>query len=556
MPTSFFPLYGVLLALLVATLWSVVRCVHALHMLQLDSYANARLLRWLWTQPSRRLIEGPLSLVLLGLCGVSLLLWASESGYGVDVVLGVWCVTGGVLFLRRKAPQAKKALIYTPRALRILSLACVLDLAVSGAYGVYAFGQIEPGMTMAELSKTVLLCFLVVFIIIHGAPFAVMLANGMLMPIQAAINARYLAVARRRLRQGAPVVVGITGSYGKTSTKYFLDVLLRERYCPLKTPQSFNTLMGICRVINHDLQPYHDVFIVEMGAYRRGDIRDLADLVEPQIGILTAIGPQHLERFKTMANIEATKYELIASLGPSGIAVLNNDDDRCRVLANRTRQGKVVRYGLDHTQPGLRVWAEGITPNPPGQTFTLVDSDGNRAQTHTGLVGRHNVLNILGAACAALEMGLRLDDIARTIPKIQPAPHRLQLLHGAGGVTVLDDSYNANPLGAAEALNVLRDFTTGKRILVTPGMVELGEIEAEENEKFGARAASVCDYVLLVGPMQTQAILRGLERQCFPPERIRIVQDLAAATAELHHIVQAGDVVLFENDLPDLYVEA
>jgi len=202
------------------------------------------------------------------------------------------------------------------------------------------------------------------------------------------------------------------------------------------------------------------------------------------------------------------------------------------------------------------MWAEEIKQDVHGLAFTLVDSEGNRATTHTMLMGQHNVLNILGAASVALEMGLSLEDIAKAIAKIQPVPHRLQLLHGAGGVTVIDDSYNSNPIGAIEALEVLREFKTGKHVLVTPGMVELGEVEAAQNEAFGARAARICDYVLLVGPKQTLAITRGLEREQFPSERIYVVRDLTEATSKLQQIIQAGDVVLFENDLPDLYAEA
>jgi UDP-N-acetylmuramoyl-tripeptide--D-alanyl-D-alanine ligase len=393
-------------------------------------------------------------------------------------------------------------------------------------------------------------------VIVQGAPLLIIVANILLTPVQYAINARYLWAAQKRLRQYVPTVIGITGSYGKTSTKYFLHTILSERYRTLKTPQSFNTLMGVCRVINEELQPQHQVFIVEMGAYRRGSIEKLAHFVRPQIGILTAIGPQHLERFHTLENIEAAKYELIASLPACGVAVFNNDDLRCRKLADRTEARKVWRYGLDTTQPDLHLWAQEICQSPQGLTFTLADNQGNRTQIHTVLLGRHNVLNLLGASCVALEMGVSLAEVARAIAKIQPAPHRLQLLQGAGGVTVIDDSYNANPIGAAEALEALREFKTGRRVLVTPGMVELGVMEAEQNEVFGAQAAQVCDYVLLVGPRQTQAILRGLVREDFPRERIRIVKDLAEATTELQGLVQAGDVVLFENDLPDLYVEA
>ena len=296
--------------------------------------------------------------------------------------------------------------------------------------------------------------------------------------------------------------------------------------------------------------------MVEMGGYRRGVIRELAEFVHPHIGILTAIGPQHLERFKTLDNVEAAKYELIESLPNSGVAVFNNDDQRCRRLAERTNGVKVWRYGVESAPAGLHVWAEGITQDVHGLSFTLIDSAGNRATAHTMLMGRHNVLNILGATCVAREMGLSLEDIAQAIAKIQPVPHRLQLLHGAGGVVVLDDSYNSNPMGAIEALEVLQEFTTGKRVLVTPGMVELGEVESAQNEEFGARAASICDAVVLVGPKQTQAIMRGLEREQFPPQRIYVVRDLTEATSKLQHILHAGDAVLFENDLPDLYAEA
>jgi UDP-N-acetylmuramoyl-tripeptide--D-alanyl-D-alanine ligase len=557
MLTSFLNPYSALIALslLVAVIWSGYRVVRALHMLQLDSYFNARLLKWLWAMPGHRLLDVRSGLLVVGLCGTLLVLWALGAVHGYFLVLGAWCVVGGLLVGRSQPPPAKKALVYTARALRILTVACVLCLAVAGAFGSVAMGQVSQGLTLAGPYRATALVLIGSVVTIHLAPLTVLLANLLLAPVQATINAIYLRAAKKRLQRFAPIVIGITGSYGKTSTKYFLHTLLSERYAALKTPQSFNTLMGICRVINTELQSQHQVFVVEMGAYGRGVIREMANFVHPQIGVLTAIGPQHLERFKTLENIEVAKYELIEALPASGVAVFNNDDPRCRRLADCTTRVKVLRYGLDSTQPGLRVWAESMSQSAQGLVFTLVDSNGQRAPTHTMLLGRHNVLNLLGAACVALDMGLSLEEIAQAIPKIEPAPHRLQLLQGAGGVTVLDDSYNANPIGAAAALEVLQEFKTGRRVLVTPGMVELGEIEAKQNEEFGAKAAQVCDYVLLVGRRQTQAILQGLERAHFPNERIRVVHDLAEATAELRRFVRSGDVVLFENDLPDLYTE-
>ena len=540
----------IILSLLVAFVWSVVRCRRSLHLLQLDSYSNARLLKWLWFSPLDRLLDFRLGLSLLGALGLHILLWQLGFANGQLVAPVCWIILGSLLFVKRSAPDAKKPFVPTGRAKRILGVAILICAAIGVAFLVSALGTVaspyKPGGVI--LAGGLLLTQL--------ASLVVLVSNVLLIPVQSSINNGYIRSAKKKLNEIQPVVIGVAGSYGKTSTKYFIETLLAERFLVLKTPKSFNTLMGLCRVINDELKPEHQVFIAEMGAYRRGDVKELAELVSPRIGIITSIGPEHFERFKSMENIKATNYELVESLPETGVAVFNNDIDDCRELADRTSAVKVLRYGLNASHPGLRLTAEGISMSSKGLSFVLVDGEGNRAETRAGLLGRHNVLNILGAACIALEMGMSLQEIARAIPRIKQVPHRLQLVPGAAGVTVIDDSYNSNPIGALEALNVLREFDAGKRVLVTPGMVELGVLESEENEKLGAAAAKICDYVLLVGARQTQPILRGLEREQFPRERLRVVKDLAEATSELQKIVRAGDVVLFENDLPDLYAEA
>jgi UDP-N-acetylmuramoyl-tripeptide--D-alanyl-D-alanine ligase len=279
----------------------------------------------------------------------------------------------------------------------------------------------------------------------------------------------------------------------------------------------------------------------------------LCDFVHPAIGILTAIGPQHLERFKTIDNVQATKYELIEALPALGVAIFNNDDARCRALADRTTHVRVMRYGLDTNGQSLALSAEHLTMGPEGLSFILVGEGGRRVAVRTILLGRHNVLNILAASCAALAIGISLDDLAKAIQDLPPVPHRLQLIDNGSGVTVIDDSYNSNPIGAMEALEVLGSFTTGQRILVTPGMVELGPLEAQLNEELGAKAADVCDQVVLVGVERTKPLVAGLRGKNFPQEKIRVVRDLKAATIVLPTIVGLGDTVLFENDLPDLY---
>ena len=533
--------------------WAALRAVKAVHMLQLDSYANDRFLHWLAAQPSRRAID-PAS----GLCQaifMAAIAIPPRQLVSPSILLCAWsmCAAALLVFTLVTAEKPKKPLVYTGRAIRMLVTSLLLSALVMGASTWFALSRLQLDLSATLRDSVTLTMLLASLAVVQLAPLVVVVANILLFPVQHAINSKYLRQARRRLHDVSPLVVGITGSYGKTSTKYVLEQLLADHRKVLKTPLSYNTLMGVCRVINEHLDDECQVLIAEMGAYRRGDIRELCDFVHPTIGILTAIGPQHLERFKTLDNIQATKYELIEALPASGVAILNNDDPRCRALADRTTHVTVMRYGLDPQGQPLDLCAEGIAMGPHGLSFTMAAKHGRRVDVQTVLLGRHNVLNILAASCAAVALGLSLDDVAKAIRNLPPVPHRLQLMNSSSGVTVIDDAYNANPVGATEALEVLGSFTAGRRILVTPGMVELGPLEAQLNEELGAKAAEVCDYVILVGVERTRPLLAGLQRQSFPGDKIRIVRDLNAATEALTRIVRAGDTVLFENDLADQY---
>jgi UDP-N-acetylmuramoyl-tripeptide--D-alanyl-D-alanine ligase len=533
--------------------WAALRAVKAVHMLQLDSYANDRFLHWLAAQPSRRAIDLP-----SGLCQaifMAAIAIPPKPLVSPSILSFAWsmCAAALLIFTLVTAEKPKKPLVYTGRAIRMLVTSLLLCALVMGASTWFALSSLQLDLSATLRDSVTVTMLLASLAVVQLAPLVVVVTNVLLSPVQHAINWKYLRQARRRLHDVSPLVIGITGSYGKTSTKYVLEQLLADHRKVLKTPLSYNTLMGVCRVINEHLDDECQVLIAEMGAYRRGDIRELCEFVHPTIGILTAIGPQHLERFKTLDNIQATKYELIEALPASGVAIFNNDDPRCRALAGRTTHVTVMRYGLDPQGQLLDLWAEGIAMGPHGLSFTMAAKDGRRVDVQTVLLGRHNVLNILAASCAAVALGLSLDDVAKAIGNLPPVPHRLQLMNSGSGVTVIDDAYNANPVGATEALEVLASFTTGRRILVTPGMVELGPLEVQLNEELGAKAAEVCDYVILVGVERTRPLLAGLRRQSFPGGNIRIVRDLNAATEALTRIVRSGDTVLFENDLADQY---
>jgi UDP-N-acetylmuramoyl-tripeptide--D-alanyl-D-alanine ligase len=391
-------------------------------------------------------------------------------------------------------------------------------------------------------------------VLMHASPWLVLAANVILIPWRKAVNRGFVRQAADKLAGLNPVIVGVAGSYGKTSTKYFIDVLIASTRKTLKSPGNYNTLLGITRVVNEMLTAEHEVFIAEMGAYKRGEVKEIADLVHPQIGIITSIGPEHYERFLSMDNIEATNYELIEALPAGGLAVFNGDNEHCRKLAGRTKHTRVALYGLEK-RPDLDLWAESIQHSAAGLEFEIVLKDGRRATATTRIVGRHNVLNILGAVRIAQEVGIPLETIVSAISKLEPAPHRLEVKQGNGGTIIIDDSYNSNPIGATEALRVLSQFRPGRRILVTPGMIELGVLHYQENEKLGRVAAECADFVILVGPEQTKPLADGLRNAGFPEASLRIIKDLSETAGIFQSMLRPGDAILFENDLPDLYTE-
>jgi UDP-N-acetylmuramoyl-tripeptide--D-alanyl-D-alanine ligase len=389
------------------------------------------------------------------------------------------------------------------------------------------------------------------------APITLVLANLLLYPVEALLRQRYINMARARLRSQThnTTIIGITGSYGKTSTKDILTHILGTRYRVSKTPKSFNTLMGICKSINDgDLRPGDNYFVAELGAYIPGEIRRLAQLLKPKVGVLTAVGPQHLERFGSIENVARAKYELIEALPADGLAVFNADNDICYRLARGTHHVPVALYGIEKHPDEVYLRAEGMQVTREGLRFTMVrPQTGEKVAVRTRLLGRHQVSNILAASTVALWAGLTLNDIAAAIAMIQPTPHRLELKQGAGGITILDDAYNSNPEGARNALQILSEFRDGKRILVTPGLVELGELEPVENRRLGSHAAGACDVAILVGRDRTDFIRQGLVESGFPADNVIQVPTLNEAIARLRAIASPGDTVLLLNDLPDTY---
>ncbi|MEE0775522.1 MAG: UDP-N-acetylmuramoyl-tripeptide--D-alanyl-D-alanine ligase, partial [Bacillota bacterium] len=441
----------------------------------------------------------------------------------------------------------KKALVFTMRARRL----CAVALVIFASPTLLLIFLVLASSSVGDFVKAIVLIALVIYA--FCAPYVMMAANLILQPFEESKKAAFFKEAQTMLAENPNLIkVAITGSFGKTSVKHILNIIMEEKYHTLMPPGSYNTPMGITITVREHLKPVHQAFITEMGAKQKGDIKELCALVHPKYGLLTAIGEQHLETFGTFENIIDTKFELIDALPADGIAVLNFDDENIRANAQRMK-GEVVSYGLDSVD--LDYSAKDIRYHSRGTEFTVIAPNGEEEQIRTRLLGRHNVYNIVGAIAMAHHLGLTLRQAKKAIATLPPVEHRLELKVHANGLVVIDDAFNSNPVGAKAAMEVLGAMDGGKKFLITPGMVELGEKEAEENRKFGMAAAKACDYIALVGVKQTEPIKEGILSAGFPEDHLFIAEDLKAANAFVYGKTVAGDIVLYENDLPDTYNE-
>ncbi len=470
----------------------------------------------------RTLAEGSILRVLLAVVAVAL-----------SILGGSWCRS----LLQVK--KAKKPFVVTMRVKRTYITSAIVFTLLCALIGVLLTGA-EPRLYFIGLFPLLL-------------PVWVALGGLCAWPVEKLVSEMYFRDAQKKLAARPDLIkIGITGSYGKTSVKFILGTILQEKFQVLVTPSSFNTPMGVTRIIREKLMPAHQVFVAEMGARHVGDIKELCRLVHPRHGVLTSVGPQHLDTFHSIDRIKSTKYELMDAIPDGGCCFFPDDKAICRELFDKTRKAKrlcSVHPGADDAD----VWATDVHVSPAGSTFVLhTMNDSITCQTR--LLGEHNIQNIILAATVGLHLGMTLRQIARGISRITPVEHRLQLIPSTG-VTIIDDAFNSNPKGAEAALKVLREFE-GRRIIITPGMVELGDGEDDFNHEFGLMMADCVDVAILVGKKHTSPIARGLKEAGFPKENLYVVSSLDEATAILRQIGHPGDVALFENDLPDNYSEA
>ncbi len=499
---------------------------HDMQMMQQNSYRNERYLKW-FKQNKEALDSSRLSAIIVGVIALF------SNAWYVLLVASLVLILGAVAELKKKF---KKPLVFTKRVARFYFTELIMVLAILSIIGALAGSMAIIGAAGA---------------LVVGLSYVFTLSvNWLLKPVEKHINDGFVKDAKRMLSQMPNMtIVGITGSYGKTSTKHYLNRILSEKYSVLMTPGSYNTPMGVVRTVREMMQPYNDLFIVEMGAKNVGDIKEICDIVNPQLGIVTAVGAQHLESFKSIENVQRTKFELVDALPSDGFAVVNNDFP---YVANREVDNvECVRYSVGEENNGT-YRAVNIRYSSSGTSFTI-EGAGKSIDLTTKLVGECNISNLMAAVIIAIKLEVPEQKIKYAVSKIEQVEHRLNVKRTASGITIIDDAFNSNPDGSRMALDVLAGMTSGKRIVITPGMIELGEKQAYYNELFGEHIAETCDVAIIVGQYNRESIVKGMKNKGMTDEKIRLANSFAEAQQMMLGFAKSGDIVLYENDLPDTF---
>ena len=516
-----------------------------LHMLQQNLYnENNRYIKWV-LKNRRQFISLDLLLVGISLIGIYVIFDLSFISNLCLILVILLLILIGFGWKRQiENDQNKKKLVITARIKRLIFTMSLLYLI--------------PVVFAIKDVYNVRLIWIVVFIeslMIYLNVFVAFIALIINTPVEKCVYLYYKKIAQNKLKSMPNLkIIGITGSYGKTSSKNILSDILNIKYNALPTPRNLNTYNGLIMTVNNYMDKFTDIFIAEMGAYVKGEIAGLCKLVKPKYGIITRIGTAHLETFGSEDNIVQGKFELVESLPSDGFAILNGDDPK-QVNYKIKNKVRIIWIGIENENVDVR--ATNIKCSNKGTSFdVLFKGDEKKYHFETKLLGDHNVYNILAALACGREFDIDIPDLITAVRNVRPVEHRLELKR-LGNFYQIDDAYNSNPIGAENACKIL-GMMPGYKVVVTPGMVELGTKEDKYNKKFGEQIAKVADIVILIGRKKTQPIKEGLLTSGFNKEQIIVFNDVRDAYPYINNLaisVKQDVYALFENDLPDTYNE-
>jgi len=499
-------------------------------MLQQNSYFPSRYLKWVYGNYMLQITF--LSLIF---CINYYLEFNGKKWYCLALAVIVF-VTRLFLAIRCHKKSIKK-LVFTARIKRLTAVTIIIFAFLLYISAIF-YGQV--------LGDIHFICFNIFSLF---SPIYVLAAWTITAPLEKCISMYYINDAKKILKQNNNLtVVGITGSFGKTTTKFILNRILSEKFNTVCTPQSFNTPMGVVRTVRESIKPSTQIFICEMGAKKKGDIKEICDITHPDFGIITSVGAQHLDTFKTVDRVFKTKFELANEVKKNGGLTFISAD--CEDIVSRydKNDNSLVLFGGDEN---YRV--ENIKRNAYGSNFDLV-LDGTSFSVSTKLLGLHSIYDILAAASLAYKLGVDEASIKIAISSLKATEHRLELKGFNNGSLLIDDAYNSNPVGCLEAVRVLGDFEGFKKTIVTPGLVELGDKEYEANYNLGLEAAKYCDIIILVGKNRSKPLRDAIETTDFNKNNLYVVSSFKEAMETYIPFTDKKSVVLLENDLPDNYL--
>jgi UDP-N-acetylmuramoyl-tripeptide--D-alanyl-D-alanine ligase len=459
----------------------------------------------------------------------------------ISPVIVVAAFVVGALVLGTAQPDPRRsgkiALRLTWRARRVLVV------------GMIFASSLWMLLTAAYASRELQAPLIASAMVFAAFPLLLILANAVLTPYERFAQRQFEADAKRKVRAIDPQIIGITGSYGKSSSKGMLGHILQFDAPTLAATGSINTLMGVTRHIREELVFGHRFMVVEMGAFQRGSISRLCELTPPSAGLITAVGDMHLERFGSLEEIVKAKSELAQAVPPGGTLVVNADSPGALRIAKASTDRRVLLYG-ELSDEDLETRVEQMQFSKQGTTFVLRTRD-RVYQCATPLLGRPIILNLAGAFTLASALGMDPDVIVAALRTLKPVSNRLEVIEERG-IIWIRDAYNSNQFGFRAALEVVAALPAARRFLVTPGVIELGAEQMAVNRALAAEAATICDTTVVVSDTNREAFVAGF-RDAGREARLVVVPNRAAAFNWLQNTLTAGDAVILENDLPDLY---